>query len=177
MLAIVTNIGYIPPLLRESTEFNGYHIYGYQAFRQLAELRHRGAFSTVSQTFAACCLQCARSSNLAFQEYPKTWYKVTYPSWSACYGSSLLVAFVKNHQGKRLVTYKKIRWYTSYNHWCTRRVSRRQVLRWCHEEPTSYGKCSYWDRSGFSTSSACAELSQRYFHGCALWAQYRASHC
>jgi hypothetical protein len=26
------------------------------AFTQLAELRHRGAFSTVSQTFAACCL-------------------------------------------------------------------------------------------------------------------------
>ena len=77
MHAMVTNPGYIPPLLRDSAEYEGYHLFGYQAFKQLAELRHRGAFSTVSHTFAACCLMCGRSSNLAFQEYPKTWYKVT----------------------------------------------------------------------------------------------------
>ena len=75
---MVTNVGYIPPCLRDSTEYGGYHLFGHQAFMQLAELRHRGAFSTVSHTFAACCLMCSRSSNLGFQEYPKTWYKVTY---------------------------------------------------------------------------------------------------
>ena len=75
---MVTNPGYIPPFLRDNTEYEGYHSLGHQAFRQLAELRHRGAFSTVSHTFAACCLMCSRSSNLAFQEYPKTWYKVTH---------------------------------------------------------------------------------------------------
>ena len=80
MLAMVTNPGYIPPFLHENTEYKGYYSLGHQAFGQLAELRHRGAFSTVSHTFAACCLMCGRSSNLAFQEYPKTWYKVTHLS-------------------------------------------------------------------------------------------------
>ena len=74
---MVTNVSYVPPFLRDSTKYEGYHLFGHQAFRQLAELRHRGAFSTVSHTFAACCQMCGRSSNLAFQEYPKTWYKVT----------------------------------------------------------------------------------------------------
>lgn len=91
---MVTNIGYIPQSLRESTVYEGYHIFGQQAFTQLAELRHRGAFSTVSHTFAACCLMCARSSQRALQEYPKSWYKVTCPAWSACYGSSLVVAHI-----------------------------------------------------------------------------------
>lgn len=76
MHAMVTNIGYIPSSLCESTDYEGYHRFGRQAFTQLAELRHRGAFSTVSHTFAACCLMCARSSQLVIREYPKTWYKV-----------------------------------------------------------------------------------------------------
>lgn len=33
------------------------------SFTQLAELRHRGAFSTVSQTFTACCLSCKKISS------------------------------------------------------------------------------------------------------------------
>lgn len=80
MHAMVTNIGYIPPFLHESTTYEGYRVFGHQAFTQLAELRHRGAFSTVSHTFAACCLACAHSSQLAFQEYPKMWYKVICPA-------------------------------------------------------------------------------------------------
>ena len=73
---MVTNISYIPLSLRENSDYDGYHRFGHQAFTQLAELRHRGAFSTVSHTFAACCQRCARSSQLVFREHPKTWYKV-----------------------------------------------------------------------------------------------------
>ena len=73
---MIANNGYIPSSLRESTDYEGYHQIGHLAFTQLAELRHRGAFSTVSHTFAACCLMCARSTHLGIREYPKTWYKV-----------------------------------------------------------------------------------------------------
>ena len=32
-------------------------------FTQLAELRHRGAFSTVAQTFASCCVAAAKNNS------------------------------------------------------------------------------------------------------------------
>lgn len=79
MHAMVTNIRYVPSSLRESINYEGCYRIGHQAFTQLAELRHRGAFSTVSHTFAACCLICARSSQSKLREHPKTWYKVTFP--------------------------------------------------------------------------------------------------
>ena len=79
---MVTNIGYIPSPLHESPNYEGYYMFGYLAFTQLAKLRHRGAFSTVSHTFAAYCVMCARSSQVVFREYPKTWYKVRFPSQS-----------------------------------------------------------------------------------------------
>jgi len=46
------------------------------SFTQLAELRHRGAFSTVAQTFATCCL---RSNNgpEATRRNVKEWYQVS----------------------------------------------------------------------------------------------------
>lgn len=53
-----------------------YRKFGELAFQQLAELRHRGAFSTVSQTFTECCLRCARSDDLMIQTLPKEWYQV-----------------------------------------------------------------------------------------------------
>lgn len=48
---------------------------GRASFTQLAELRHRGAFSTVSQTFATCCERCSSSKDGSIQELPKGWYK------------------------------------------------------------------------------------------------------
>lgn len=48
---------------------------GRASFTQLAELRHRGAFSTVSQTFATCCERCSSSKDASIQELPKAWYK------------------------------------------------------------------------------------------------------
>ncbi|KAL8937107.1 MAG: hypothetical protein Q9211_003859 [Gyalolechia sp. 1 TL-2023] len=54
-----------------------YWKFGELALEQLAELRHRGAFSTVSQTFAECCLWCARSDDSETQALPKEWYQKT----------------------------------------------------------------------------------------------------
>jgi hypothetical protein len=49
---------------------------GRLCFTQLLELRHRGAFSTVSQTFAAFCRRCASSSIPALRALPEIWYQV-----------------------------------------------------------------------------------------------------
>ncbi|KAF2025373.1 HEAT repeat protein-like protein [Setomelanomma holmii] len=50
---------------------------GSLCFTQLLELRHRGAFSTVSQTFAAICCRCTSSNIPAIRALPETWYKET----------------------------------------------------------------------------------------------------
>jgi hypothetical protein len=57
-------------------EYEDFKCMGDLAFEQLAELRHRGAFSIVSQTFEACCVQCAASKNPAVQRLPGLWYQV-----------------------------------------------------------------------------------------------------
>ncbi|KAJ6138874.1 Armadillo-like helical [Penicillium samsonianum] len=45
------------------------------SFTQLAELRHRGAFSNVSQTFATCCQRCSSSKDPSIRELPRNWYQ------------------------------------------------------------------------------------------------------
>ncbi|KAI9795321.1 MAG: hypothetical protein M1833_007233 [Piccolia ochrophora] len=44
------------------------------SFLQLAELRHRGAFSTVTLTFAACCERCSSSWHQGVRALPLSWY-------------------------------------------------------------------------------------------------------
>jgi len=46
-------------------------------FTQLAELRHRGAFSTVAQTFAAVCQQCSISRTDATRQLTRRWYQAS----------------------------------------------------------------------------------------------------
>ncbi|KAF1925672.1 uncharacterized protein M421DRAFT_423501 [Didymella exigua CBS 183.55] len=50
---------------------------GRLCFTQLLELRHRGAHSTVAQTFAAFCRRCATSKIPELQALPETWYEET----------------------------------------------------------------------------------------------------
>ncbi|KAE8356377.1 putative death-receptor fusion protein-domain-containing protein [Aspergillus coremiiformis] len=52
-----------------------YETIGVTSFTQLAELRHRGAFSTVSQTFATCCLRCGQSNDPEIASLPQQWYQ------------------------------------------------------------------------------------------------------
>lgn len=49
---------------------------GRLCFTQLLELRHRGAHSTVAQTFAAFCRRCATSKIPKLQALPEAWYQV-----------------------------------------------------------------------------------------------------
>ena len=48
---------------------------GSLCLEQLIRLRHRGAFSTVAQTFAQCCEAARTSANLADQEILQQWYQ------------------------------------------------------------------------------------------------------
>ncbi|KAL3463956.1 putative death-receptor fusion protein-domain-containing protein [Aspergillus heterothallicus] len=48
---------------------------GKSSFTQLAELRHRGAFSTVAQTFATCSQRCGQSINPEISALPLIWYQ------------------------------------------------------------------------------------------------------
>ena len=48
---------------------------GGASFTQLAELRHRGAFSNVSQTFATCCQRCSSAKDPSIRELPRGWYQ------------------------------------------------------------------------------------------------------
>jgi hypothetical protein len=50
---------------------------GRTSFTQLAELRHRGAFSTVATTFTVTCQRCSQSKDAPIQELPEIWYKET----------------------------------------------------------------------------------------------------
>lgn len=73
MHATIFNITYGPSndgLLRAD-----FQTIGKATFTQLAELRHRGAFSTVSQTFTTCCQRCSSSEDCTIQELPKAWYQ------------------------------------------------------------------------------------------------------
>lgn len=49
---------------------------GTLSFVQLSELRHRGAFSTVAQTFTAFCHRCAAAENETISKLPERWYEV-----------------------------------------------------------------------------------------------------
>ncbi|KAH7408541.1 putative death-receptor fusion protein-domain-containing protein [Phaeosphaeria sp. MPI-PUGE-AT-0046c] len=60
---------------------------GQLCFTQLLELRHRGAFSTVSQTFAAFCRRCVSSNIPALRALPEIWYQETFQSMQAKAGA------------------------------------------------------------------------------------------
>ncbi|KAI9797930.1 MAG: hypothetical protein M1835_005766 [Candelina submexicana] len=52
-------------------------VIGSLTFKQLTQLRHRGAFSVVSSTFAACCHRCSNSKDAGLAQLPALWYRET----------------------------------------------------------------------------------------------------
>ena len=73
---MVANPGYGPPNPEVGLRRGELEKMGTLAFTQLAELRHRGAFSTVSQTFAACCILCAQRKTSSIPRLRWKWYEV-----------------------------------------------------------------------------------------------------
>lgn len=61
----------------EGNELRQVHAdFGELTFYQLAELRHRGAFSTVSKTYAAWCISCTKSKVKEIADMPGDYCKV-----------------------------------------------------------------------------------------------------
>ena len=87
MHVMASNIEYGPPGVEGGLNYEDFQTLGRLSFSQLAELRHRGAFSTVSQTFAAYCIRCVGSRNSTISDLPKFWYKVRIQSQ---YGEDVL---------------------------------------------------------------------------------------
>jgi len=54
-----------------------FEVLGRLCFSQLADLRHRGAFSTVSQTFASFCRRCITATDKDLRALPSHWYEET----------------------------------------------------------------------------------------------------
>ena len=76
MHAMLTNSAYRSSSQGVGLVYEDFLALGGLSFVQLAELRHRGAFSTVSRTFAACCVRCVGSANSLIGDLPKRWYQV-----------------------------------------------------------------------------------------------------
>ncbi|KAL6716949.1 hypothetical protein ACLMJK_004862 [Lecanora helva] len=72
MQIMVTSCGYFSSLVSQ-----GYiaQRIGKLSLIQLSELRHRGAFSTVSITFASCCTACVGSGVPDIMKEPDRWYQ------------------------------------------------------------------------------------------------------
>ncbi|EFQ99539.1 hypothetical protein MGYG_02552 [Nannizzia gypsea CBS 118893] len=73
--AILSNTTYAPSGTQEGLNYDELARIGSLTFSQLAELRHRGAFSAVSQTFVSCCQRCSLSKDKAVAGLPQTWFK------------------------------------------------------------------------------------------------------
>ncbi|PGH15198.1 hypothetical protein AJ79_02563 [Helicocarpus griseus UAMH5409] len=73
--AILQNLTYAPDVPGCGLVYNDFVKMGTLSFTQLAELRHRGAFSAVSQTFTACCQRCGQSNEPGVSSLPEVWYK------------------------------------------------------------------------------------------------------
>lgn len=76
MQRMVPNVSKDTAPLSNMTDADFYRRHVGLAFQQLAELRHRGAFSTVSQTFSLWCVSCARSDNPDTRGLPQEYYQV-----------------------------------------------------------------------------------------------------
>lgn len=57
--AVLINTNYVSADGHSDLLLSDYKMLGDLTFVQLADLRHRGAFSAVSQAFTACCRKCA----------------------------------------------------------------------------------------------------------------------
>ncbi|OKL63320.1 hypothetical protein UA08_01801 [Talaromyces atroroseus] len=73
--AIVSNTTYAPRDGGNGMLRADYEAIGTLSFVQLSQLRHRGAFSAVSQTFETCCVRCAESRDLEISSLPDMWYQ------------------------------------------------------------------------------------------------------
>ncbi|PGH23951.1 hypothetical protein AJ80_02013 [Polytolypa hystricis UAMH7299] len=73
--AILLNMTYAPQSPSDGLNYQDFARMGKLCFTQLAELRHRGAFSAVSQTFLSCSERCGQSEAPNIVKLPEAWYE------------------------------------------------------------------------------------------------------
>ena len=116
--AIIANGGYGPPSPEsDGLSYEDYRRIGALSFSQLAQLRHRGAFSTVSQTFSACCTACAGSSNLDISGLLQSWYHVRLRSHDPMSKPNKYLGRPSLHGTQCHSFDTKVSRYTSHDHW------------------------------------------------------------
>lgn len=74
--AIISNTTYAPKERVNGLQRADYEAIGTLSFVQLSQLRHRGAFTAVSQTFETCCTRCAENEDTEISDLPAIWYQV-----------------------------------------------------------------------------------------------------
>lgn len=74
---MLVNKTYSPTADALGLRFEDLQRIGQLSFTELASLRHRGAFSAVAQTFAACCARCAQSRDKNIRGLVEVWYTVS----------------------------------------------------------------------------------------------------
>jgi hypothetical protein len=72
----MANPSYAPDTGSDIFSYRDFERIGTLSFTQLADLRHRGAFSTVAHTFTSCCQRCAKSKDPEIRALPEIWYQV-----------------------------------------------------------------------------------------------------
>ncbi|KAK2868039.1 hypothetical protein FQN49_003220 [Arthroderma sp. PD_2] len=72
--AILCNTSFAPFGTQDGLSHKEFSRIGSLTFSQLAELRHRGAFSAVSQTFVSCCQRCSLSKDGSVTGLPEAWF-------------------------------------------------------------------------------------------------------
>ncbi|KZF21661.1 hypothetical protein L228DRAFT_283801 [Xylona heveae TC161] len=72
---IISKATHVPGAAVSMLENKGFEEIGGLSFIQLADLRHRGAFSTVSLTFSACCIRSSKSKEPEVRQLLTIWYK------------------------------------------------------------------------------------------------------
>ena len=88
------------------------------AFTQLAELRHRGAFSAVAHAYAACCLRCHQSGQFDILE---VLYNVSQLLHYLNLKCLLVAGHISLYQTSRIEGHKKVCWNSI--HCCRHTIS------------------------------------------------------
>lgn len=118
-----------PTLISQAFQKGQYRKLGELAFQQLAELRHRGAFSAVSQTFAECCLRCAHSGEPEMQALPKEWYQVSHCQGNTPIGAHRYSESAAMHAATWLSPDKTVCRAPSHDYGYPDSIPKRRLLR------------------------------------------------
>lgn len=144
------------------------HELGRLCFTQLAELRHRGAFSAVAQTFATLCLQCASPQNPDNEKVLDTWYTVSTPKSTTARYTECAIGSTCSDIAEEPADHETISGNSS-NSYCNHQCQACQLVSHNgHPGPESpksrTGSISARFREHQPASSACSQLVESHFH-------------